>query len=202
MRSHSIVPFTPFLAALALACAGETTDPGSPSAAGPQFRTASHPDGPGAFVIRSATTNAFLFSTPESNVTVISGLSLDQAAILCAGGDFTWDPAEQLMVVRPDGTIHVNFQATGATLLVYQGFFADFCANAPVATGTGKFIYSDNDAVFSGTRSDAFRFQVEGEAASAAGQRYHVLARFHTVYSRDGILQLFVDKVQVNDVGG
>jgi hypothetical protein len=86
MRPH--FAFTPLLAALALACAGETTDSGLPPSGGPQLRTGSSSDGPGAFVIRSTTTNAFLFSTPESNVTVISGLSLDQAGsgVLRRGG--------------------------------------------------------------------------------------------------------------------
>jgi hypothetical protein len=202
MRPHLCTPFTLLLAALGLACAGQPTAPASPPAVGPALRTESNAAGPGAFVIRSATTNAFLFTNQAANVTVITGLSLEQAAILCAGGDFTFEPAEQLMVVRPDGTIHINLQARDATLLIYQGFFADFCATAPFATGTGTFTYNDNDAVFSGTRSDAFHFQLEGKAASATGQRYHVLAKFHAVVSREGVEQVKSDQVQVSPVGG
>src|SRR5690349_4500074 len=127
MRPRCCAHFTPLLAALGLACAGQPTAPAPPSAAGPAFRTESNAAGAGAFVIRSPTTNGFLFTNQEANVTVITGLSLEQAAILCAGGDFTFEPAEQLMVVRPDGSIHVNLQARDATLLIYQGFFADFC---------------------------------------------------------------------------
>jgi len=202
MHPQHCTSFLPLLAALALACGGQPTDPASPAAVGPQFRTANSPDGPGAFAIRSPTTNAFLFTTPESNLTVIIGLSLDQAAILCAGGDFTFESAEQLVVVRPDGTIHVNLQAPDATLLVYPGFFADFCATAPLAIGTGKFIYTDNDAVFSGTRSDAYRFQDEGDAEGPDGQRYHVVTKIQDVASREGVLSVKVYDVRVTSVGG
>ena len=42
-------------------------------------------------------------------------------------------------MVRPDGSIHVNLQQRDATILIYPGFFADFCTTAPFATGTGSF---------------------------------------------------------------
>jgi hypothetical protein len=83
-----------------------------------------------------------------------------------------------------------------------EGFFADFCANAPFATGTGTFSYNDNDAAFSGNRDDAFRFQLEGDAASASGQRYHVLAKFKAIVSRGGVERVTSDEVQVSPAGG
>ena len=84
--------------ALGLACNDPTST--QPSA-GPTFRTANNPNGPGAFVIRFETTLALLFVDPESNRTVVAGLSLDQLAALCAGGDFTFEPATEKLCSAP-----------------------------------------------------------------------------------------------------
>ncbi len=180
--------------ALGLACNNDPTEPST----GPTLRTANNPNGPGAFVVRFETTIGFLFVDPESDLTVIAGLTLDQLAALCAGGDVTFEPATEQLVFRPDGSIHQLFKAKKATLLLFDVAFVDFCAVAPFAVGRGNFTGTDNDLTVSGNRTNSFGFRLRGRVAENSGERHHLLAKFHALITRSGAFREITSRIKLN----
>ncbi len=184
--------------ALGLACSGDPISPQPPGASGPTLRTVQNPDGPGAFVIRFETSLGFLFSDGESNVTVIAGVTPDQLAALCAGGEFTFEPATEQLVFRPDGSIHQLFRAKGVTLLVFEGANVDFCAVSPFGVGQGNFTQTDNDLTVSGRRTNSFGFRIRGQVSDGSGGRTHVLAKFHALITRSGLFRLLTSEIKLN----
>jgi hypothetical protein len=182
--------------ALGLACNNDPTSTQPP--AGPTYRTANNPNGPGACVIRFETTLGLLFVDPASNRTVIAGLSLDQLAALCAGGNFTFEPATEKRVFRPDGSIHQLFKAKNVTLLLYDVASVDFCAVAPFAVGRGNFTGTDNDLTVSGNRTNSFGFRLRGRVAEDSGERHHMLAKFHALITRSGVFREITSQIKLN----
>lgn len=182
--------------ALGLACNDDPTSP-QPSAE-PTFRTANNPNGPGAFVIRFETTIGVEFVDPESDLTVIAGATLDQLAALCVGGDFTFEPATEQLVFRPDGSIHQLLKAKNVTLLLFDVAFVDFCAVAPFAVGRGNFTGTDNDLTVSRNRTNSFGFRLRGWVAEDSGERHRVLAKFHALITRSGAFREITSQIKLN----
>ena len=182
--------------ALGLACNNDPTS--TQPSAGPTFRTANNPNGPGAFVIRFETTIVILFDDPESDLTVVAGLALDQRAAFCAGGDVTFEPASERLVFRPDGSIHQLFKAKNVSLLLFDAAFVDICAVAPFAVGRGNFTGTDNDLAVSGNRTNSFGFRLRGRVAEGSGERHHLLAKFHALITRSGAFRTITSQIKLN----
>jgi hypothetical protein len=182
--------------ALGLACNNDPTS--TQPSAGPTFRTANNPNGPGAFVIRFENTIFIVFADPESDLTVMAGMTLDQRAALCAGGGFTFEPATEQLVFRPDGSIHRLFKAKNVTLLLFDAASVDICAVAPFAVGRGNFTNTDNDLTVSGNRNNSFGFRLRGRVAEASGERHHLLVKFHALIARSGAFREITSQIKLN----
>jgi hypothetical protein len=169
--------------ALTLACGDRTTEPTSTP---PVFASIANS---GASVVRFETVVAAYLTTEESGLTVLAGVSAAELASLCAGGEPSFEPATQLDVFRPDGSLHTVLKGPDLTMLVWREAFADICT-PPFASGTGTFMYVDNDVFVSGNRSNSFGFRINGDVSSlGTGQRYHVTAEFHAVIFRNGVFR-------------
>ena len=175
MRRSLLLVSLCFASAFTLACGDQ------PGPSAPDLRTG-EPDGPGAFVVRFEEPVAILLSTEESGLTVLAGVTAAELAEFCAGGEPTFETGTRLNVFRPDGSLHSVLKAEDLSVLVWQGAFADVCT-PPFATGTGRFMYVDNDVFVSGSGANAFGFRINGDVSSTTGQRYHVTANFHAIIS-------------------
>lgn len=198
MRSSLTLAIALVCGALLPACSDEPTSPQPAPALGPVLRTVRNPDGPGAFVIRFDGVLGFLFDDPGSDLRVIAGVTLDQLAALCSGGDFTLEPATGQVVFRPDGSIHQLFKAKGVTLLVFEQAFADFCAVPPFAVGRGNFINTDNDLLVSLNRTNSFGFRLRGRVTDASGGQSHLVAMFHAIINRCGELRVLTSAIKLH----
>jgi hypothetical protein len=184
-------------AALGLAC-GTDPVPVEPSGAdGPALRSAHSPPGPGAFVIRTEGTFGFYFSDPDERYSVLGGLSRDQLAALCSGADFTFEPAREQLVFRPDGSIHQIFRARRVTVHVFEGAFADICGT-PFAVGQGNYTNTDNDLAVSFRRTNSFGFRLRGQVTDGSGGRHHLLAKFRALIMRSGLFRELFSEIKLN----
>jgi hypothetical protein len=140
----------------------------------------------GASVVHFETVVAVNVSTPASGLTVLAGVTVAELARFCDGGEPGFEPATGLDVFRPDGSLHQVLRAPNLTVLVWRETFADICT-PPFASGTGRFMYTDNDVFLSLRRTNSFGFRINGDVRSLeGGQRFHVTARFHAIISRLG----------------
>ena len=183
-------------AGLMSACSSDSP-PTAPDDLGPSARTANAPLGPGAFVLRFDGVIGLAFSGPDEPYSVVAGLTLDQLAALCAGGDFQLEPATGQDVFRPDGSVHELFRARGVTVVVLEGAFADIC-DTPFAVGRGNYTSTDNDLFVSGNRTNSFGFRLRGRVTDAEGERHHLLAKFHALITRRGEFREIALDVRLN----
>jgi hypothetical protein len=122
--------------ALGLACANDPTSsqPVPPSALTPQT-----PGGPGA-VVRYQDIAGFALLSEDPALTVLTGLTAEQLALACSGGEPVLELGDGRQVFLPDaGGAHGGFTARDLTVMVFEGIFADFCSVQPFAVGTGDY---------------------------------------------------------------
>jgi hypothetical protein len=192
-----LIPLAMFAGALLIGGCGEQqatsfgpTD--NPLAA----RTEDNPDGPGAVVIHFRGVGAgFGNCDVEEDICFFLGFSLEEWTLGCEQG-LPAPSGEGLRIeqLRPDGSLHILERDKQEPLLVWDAP-ADFCADQPIAIGTGQFTTRDSDAEFSGNRSDSFGFRVQGTVTALSdGQRYHLMNSIHVTALRNG--ELVVDNYE------
>jgi hypothetical protein len=178
---------------LVLSC-GERPTPAEPGP--PSFRTSNNPDGPGAIVTRSDELVGFANCDAEADICYLMGSSLEYLIRQCEEGLPPEDPATRLIVVRPDGSVHLLFRAKDAHLLVWDAP-ADFCADQPFAIGTGQLIVVENSGV------NRFGFRLHGTVSALAdGQRYHLFNMLHLIVPPDGEARITSFQFRFTPIGG
>lgn len=183
MRRLSLLPVAALAVTLALACSEPTSPPPATQVATPSFAAAT---------ARRFTVPFFnTFTDASSDLTAVFGITAEQLAAACAGGDFTQDEVTVVEVTRPDGSLKVTVHGNNLTVLIYSGGFEDVCELAgrtPLATGTAKVTQTDNDFFISGNRTNSFGLSLIGRAASdETGARFLVRGRFRTTISKQGL---------------
>ena len=181
-------PFTPHLAATALAAAlvagcGEQADPVGPADATPPSLRAEHDlNTAGAFVIHDEQ-GAFFFIDPEPapGLTVLIGWTLAELELFCTTGELTIGSLEELLVFRPDESQHLRVGGAQIPLLVWESDGGDLCAlpQEPHLTGTGQVSLTDNDVFVSGNRTDSAHVGIHGEVTSEIGERFRLVGSWH-----------------------
>jgi hypothetical protein len=183
---------------VALACSDTTISPTGLEPAGPELPTARSPGNPGALVIRFEGALGLFFSGPDEQYSVLAGLTPADLAALCADEAFSFEPIQGQDVIRPDGSVHEVTQGRNVTILVFQGAFADFCAQAPLATGRGRWTNTDNDLFVSLNRTNSFGFRLRGQVTEPGGERHHVLVKFHGLINRQGVFREITSYINLN----
>ena len=157
-------PLNPRLAAaalaatLALGCGQQPGPVGPAEAPAPSLRTTEGLNSAGAIVTHDEQ-GAFLFVDPDPGpgLTVLIGWTLTELDHFCTTGDLTIGSLEELLVFRPDETLHMRIHGAQIPLLVWESDSGDLCALAEEThlTGTGQISLADNDVSVSGNRTDA-----------------------------------------------
>jgi hypothetical protein len=166
--------------ALGLACANDPTSsqPVPTSALTPQ--TAQSPGGPGAFIVRYQDIAGFAFLSEDPALTVLTGLTAEQLALACSGGEPVFELGDGRQVFLPDdGGAHGGFKARDLTVMVFEGIFPDFCSVQPVAVGTGDYTSTDGSAFVS--RVSFVESTFHARVVEATGEQHHILARVHLI---------------------
>jgi hypothetical protein len=177
-RAHLLI----LLVLGALACNNDPTIP-APAEPGPTYRTAQNPEGPGALVIRFQDIMGFLFAFEDPALTILTGLTLDQLDVLCSGGEPVFEPADVQLVFLPnENASHEVFKARNFSVLVFEGFFADFCAVPPFAVGEGDFTSTDGGPFTS--RIAFIESSLRARVFEESGEQHHLLIRLHFLFDR------------------
>jgi hypothetical protein len=202
MLRSLLIPAVMLASALLLGC-GERPAPSEPGLTPPSFRTADNPDGPGALVVHLREHGAgFANCDVEADVCYFLGFSVAELAQVCAEGLEPSGKGLRIEHLRPDGSLHVLDRAKDEPLLVWDAP-ADFCADQPIAIGTGQFTGRDTDFFFSGNRTDSFGFRVQGTVSALAdGQRYRLTNTLHATALRDGEVKVDNYEFTFTPIGG
>lgn len=192
--------------ALALGCGDRTgiTDPGPGTA--PSFGTA---------VDQFEAPWPEIFVDPETGLSLLAGATFDPQQlfdILCVGRDFT-EVAHWLAVTHPTsgGTVtHVRIKDQDQNVIVWGAASEDICDEVvipevpPLAVGTARMTFTDNDFAGTSSHTDSFGQRIEGTVTNpATGQRYHLEAAYRVVVLPDGTQKVPTHPfVQLTPIGG
>lgn len=187
-------------------CADQPSLTESPGAGRPAIQAAARASGDAAVVIRSPVNTAALMFDFERNLTVLVGHTAAQLAQICGTGVFpeTWI---ELDVLRPTGALHIASLSGEAPVVVYPGLAFDPCVDllgvTPLAEGTGRGRYIDNDFFVNGPGAASFGLVVQGTVTElASGTPLHLIAHFRNVLRPDGTVLLPVIDVLMRPIGG
>jgi hypothetical protein len=188
-------------AVLVAACADSATAPSLTQGVSLNFA-----NGPGELpnVLRSGGRIVSAFVDVEQDMLVVVGAPADPTTDqLCGGselrqfvpvqwvGDFN-DVVKQLALLDP-----IN-------ILVYQPIpatpVAALCATDPIATGTGRYLRTDNDFFGAFGRANAVIEHVHGTVELTDGGQARLSARFHALGSPTGQLRRFETTIQLNSI--
>lgn len=196
---RSFLPSTAALAgALALAC----DEPQSLTA------PAADPTAPSLSVERVTGPFPFgVFGFSDGSRTLIFGAPLEDLVRFCPAPVPATDPFEQLIVTRPDGSVHITARGEEVHVFVFEATSpTGNCAElleAPRFTGTVRVHDTDNDGFVSGNRANASQIQVTGTVTDESGQLYHLVAFSHQVLAREsGVVLNSKVKIQLTPIGG
>jgi hypothetical protein len=196
LRASTVATF--MVAGLAVAACGTdsssaTLEPGT----GPSFRSEHSPPGPGAQVSHGRGGFFVTFKQPGAPYFIAVGVTPEEAADFCSGGDPDFAPSRDLFVEGPNGNIHGVFKSDGKVpLSLYPPDTEDICSGTPVAQGSG--IYTDNGSnIFGGNGRGNTGFRIRGQVTDLAGDRHHVLVVVRQHLGPNGFEDLVV-KVSVN----
>jgi hypothetical protein len=163
----------PAIAALLLACSDA---PGGSTPFAPEFNFLNGPSElPNVF--RFEDQFVALIFDPQTGLVALAGAPADPAAAVPCGGSepfavVQFQDAGQIravihsLVVGPEVNLHVYDLAT----------FINPCVSTPIAQGTGRFMYTDNDVFVTGSGADAFGFRMHGEVTLTSGESAHLEA--------------------------
>jgi hypothetical protein len=158
----------------------------------------------------SATVNRFtgddffaVLVNESLSLAAVIGLSHDQLPAFCAEENVAFDQFNVLEVTRPDESVKVTLQGSlGLTVYSIVGI-SDLCElteTTPLATGTARVRYTDNDVSVTLNRTNSFGTSIVG-TASGNGGRFHVYSNFRITILPNGVEELRVDKVSITPLG-
>lgn len=180
------------------------TGPAAPTEAmvqSPQFSFTNAPSTPNVY----RTETGFVFGIPdfETGLLAWAGLPANPAdAIECGGGlDFDLTPIQSagqlqaafnFLALSQDMHIHVYDLTT----------FSDTCVDTPIAAGTGRFIYTDNDLPAAGPGANSFGARLQGRLTALAGGPVLVVGESRLLNMVDGSFRFVNSHVILKPVGG
>jgi hypothetical protein len=166
MRAYSLL----LVSVLVLGCAVDTTGP-LPRPLQPRFDVAS---GAATFpnVVRFRNEFEFLILDRNSDLLAIAGLPDHPKDVVECGGteELHFAIADIQWVGVREEVVKALVSGTDYNLDVYQlSTFAGVCASNPIAHGTGKVRYHENDVFRTSDRTDTFGFSMTGQVSLTAG---------------------------------
>jgi hypothetical protein len=148
----------------------------------------------GAFVFRGRVPGALLMVDFDRERTLVVGHTAAQLADICATGVAAEEVTEH-DVLTPNGVLHLLVQAGPLPAIVWPVLSFDPCTElqgvAPLAEGTARAVYTDNDFLGSGKGAASFGLTAQGRLTeTATGRPLHLNAKFRNVFLPDGTIKL------------
>ena len=202
------------LAAVAMfAACSESIDPMGTDAS---LNFSNGPESPGPFVVREVETDFFILFNDDRASRLVSLVRAPDPPgdVIPCGGAQGLDEADLQQVFHDGGAINMLLTGEDVSVDVYEraaflaALFEGGLCNAmltvsPLARGSGDFTAHDNDAFFSGTRTNAFGWSIRGTVVAVAGGeafRYH--NEYHGAVAADGELRHLTSRITLTAAGG
>lgn len=198
LRIAALRPFPLLLvSSFALACAVDTTEP-RPAPLDPRL-TAVSAESEFPNVVRYQDQFVVSIQDPQTDLIAFAGLPDDPAqSAFCGGPDAFAIIDFQDAGVR-QGVIHSLGKGDEVNLDVYQrSTFVSPCVSTPIAEGTGRVMYVDNDAFVTGDGGNSWGFHMEGDVTLAAGGTAHLLAHNRFQILPDGTFRRVFRQVRLS----
>jgi hypothetical protein len=191
--------------ALLLGACADQAPPTEPSLERPAFGAVPQASGAGALVIRNDREAAALMFDFDRDLTVVVGQTPAELEEFCQTFVFT-QPWTELDVSRPNGALHIISRSEVITALVYQGVAFDPCLElvgvTPLAEGTARARYIDNDFFLDGPGGESFGLVVQGKVTEVGTGRLLTLnAYFRAVIRPDGTVDTPSSDVLLRPIG-
>jgi hypothetical protein len=193
MRSLQLI----LVASFVLGCAADSTAPPT-SPLHPQFSVAAAgPEYPN--VVRFEGQTWFFVQDPETDLIAWAGLSEHpEQSVLCGGAEPIDFFDFQFVGLLQDAVKGV-ISGGDVSLNVYRlSTFAGFCGSSPIAYGTGRVTYVDNDIYGSLTRLNSNGIRMEGTLSLAAGGQANLIAHNRFQYHTDGAIERIFRQVRLS----
>jgi hypothetical protein len=142
------------------------------------------------------------FAFFDASRSVFIGFTIEDVIGLCAGNGFTNNEVNQLLVLRPDGSVKFLQRERDMDVVVFETPILscpDLLA-APRFTGTGRLTATDGDLLLSGNRADASMVQLTGTVTDETGHRFHLVAIGHQVLAPGSTLEDLVFLTTVTNI--
>ncbi len=183
------------LAALASACS-ETT---SPDASLNPAQNVSLETG-SAEVYRDERTVLIGIQDPAADLRLFIGLPADPRQLPQCGGTEGFDTMLYQEVGLSPEPVQVLARSGDVNVHVYRrSTYLGVCRTTPLAQGTGRLVYTDNDFYGSANpRNNSFGFSLHADVTFTAGGGGAVLARSQIVVGNDGTFNSLVNFIQLS----
>ncbi len=194
------------------AACSESVDPIGEDAS---FNFSNGPESPGPFIVREVETGFFILFNDDRASRLVSLVRAPDPPgdVLPCGGSQGLDAADLQQVFHDRGAINMLLTGDDVSIYVYErapflaALFGGGLCNAmltvsPLARGSGDFTAHDNDAFFSGTRTNAFGWSIRGTVIAVAGGdefRYH--NEYHGAVNPDGELRHLTSRITLAPAG-
>jgi hypothetical protein len=181
----------------ALGCAVDSTEPPNAPLHAKMDAVTAGPEFPN--VIRFQDQFAFAIADTETDLIVFAGLPDDPTEASFCGGDEPFAIVDfQFAGVRQD-VIHILAKGDDVNLHVYQfSTFEGPCVSSPIAVGTGRVMYLDNDAFVTGTGANSWGFRIGGDVSLVGGGSAHLMAHNRFQILPDGTFRRVFRQVRLN----
>ncbi|HEX6627675.1 MAG TPA: hypothetical protein VF105_06965 [Gemmatimonadaceae bacterium] len=185
------------VASFALACAVDTTEPRPGHLHAGFAAVSAAPEFPN--VVRYQDQLVFSIGDPETDLIAFAGLPDDPTQNVFCGGDAAFAIVDFQDAGVRQGVIHSLAKGDEVNLDVYQrSTFVDPCVSTPIAEGTGRVMYLDNDALVTGDGANAWGFRIEGSVTLFGGGTAHLLAHNRFQILPDGTFRRVLRQVRLN----
>jgi hypothetical protein len=206
MRYSLLLSVAALASALALGCTDRPVPTGPAGSLPASLPTNRSPDGWGALVSRAPDDFSALIIDEERGLTALLGSTPEEIAPACLSG---MEPESTLtqLVIRPDSSVKAVAKGRELGVTVWAALSGDLCGElvgvTPLASGTARVIYVDNDAFLSFERANAFSVRAHGTVTSlATGEEFRLLVRFHAVwFPNEPAPEVQVSEVQLSPTG-
>ena len=185
------------VSSFALACAVDSTSP--PSAPlHPRLDVAVEgPESPN--VIRFQDQFVISIQDPETDLWAFAGLPDDPTQSAFCGGDEPFAIVDFHDAGIRQGVEHLVAKGDEVNLDVYQrSTFVSPCVSTPIAEGTGRVMYVDNDAFLAGDGGNSWGFRMGGDVTLVGGGSAHLMAHNHFQILPDGTFRRVFRQVRLN----
>jgi len=136
---------------------------------------------------------------PTTDLIAFAGLPDDPTQSAFCGGDEPFAIVDFHDAGVRQGVEHIVAKGDEVNLDVYQrSTFVSPCVSTPIAEGTGRVMYLDNDAFVTGNGANSWGFRMGGRVTLVGGGSAQLMAHNHFQILQDGTVRRLFRAVRLN----